>query len=248
MSKLDKVPALIATEKEWSGLTNATHTSQGLMGIASLKTFINVSNLKMPSMNYTHYVRFCRHPQMVLEWLLNCNFLPLYFTGNSTSLDEATNAQFFLENLEDDVEGALERYPISHLDLELYKTLITPDRITPHMILDFRGLGDVALRVGHDEVAKYVQEVCSYVREVQDTLETYGGKWDIEKNHNPMITVLSDYQDGKFLGLGYLDKDVELVHHQHIVDDMNGVGWGYGTACNTYVRVYKKEGDANEQS
>lgn len=238
MNKIKDVQANITKASNLDGLDMGLHTSQGLMALSALKQYMNIQGLQMPSMNYTHYVRFARHPQMVLEWLLRCNFLPLFYTGNTTDAEEACNAQFFLDNLADDIEGVLERYPITNHDFDGYKALIPADRITPHMILDFRGLGAEAARIGHDVVNAYINEVCDYVKEVQDTMDTYGDKWDIEKNHNPLITVLTD---DCYNGYVWVNKDVQSVHRFECFEKASALSWQYGTKAKTYVRVYTKQ-------
>ncbi|MGI4990999.1 hypothetical protein ACRXCV_00075 (plasmid) [Halobacteriovorax sp. GFR7] len=236
---INNVKETINKEKPWSGLATALHTSEAMMGLSALKQYINIKNLKMPSMNYTHYVRFVRHPQVVLEWLLNCNFFPLWFTGNTTDAEEALNAQFFLQNLDDDVEGLTERYLVQNHDMDAYKALLPVDRVTPHMVLDFRGLGIAADKVGHDVVEAYIQDVCQYVKKAQDKLEKFGDKWDIEKHHNPMITVLTD-DDNQGLCL-FLTDDMQRVHQFECYQCAHQIDWGWGTQVRTFVRVYQSK-------
>lgn len=236
--KINNVAEIINERNPASSVEMGLHTSQGLMGLSALKQYMNIKGLKMPSMNYTHYVRFVKHPQVVLEWLLNCNFLPLFYTGNTTSAEEACNAQYFLDNLQDDIEGVHDRYPITNHTLDSYKALIPAAKITPHMVLDFRGIELAGARVGWDTVNAYIVEVCMYIKETQDLLETYGKKWDIEKNHNPMITILTDDHGGDSVVLD--TDDMQRVHKHENYDECPDSS-GYGTCVQTYVRVYTKQ-------
>lgn len=228
--------------KRPTALNTAMHTNQGLMGISALKQMCQLTNHNIPSMSCTHYMAFRGDVRGKLEWLVSCNFLPLMYTGVMTNAKYHTNANYWLENLGDAIENETGRYSFVLQDLELAKNLITRDTVCPHMILDFRGFEQNFF--GHiDEISIWVRDIVMRVVKYQNDLIKFGDKWDIEHHHNPMITILGDWDGG--YGLNPCIPNYVEVHHWQGKDRYTN-GLAYGTTCQTIVRKFTKEELANE--
>lgn len=195
IKKLKKTKAKAPT-----ALATATHANQGLMGISALKQMCQIKGFKIPSMSCTHYIAFRGDVRGRLEWLLSCNFLPLCYTGFMTNAKYHTKANYWLDNLSDTIDNESGRYKFTLYDLEDAVKYITPDTTTPHVILDFRGFGNNMFPY-MAEITKWAKEVVAEVAENQKKLLTFGDKWTLEHDHNPIITVLTDYCDSHNMNL-----------------------------------------------
>lgn len=244
---MNKLLTKLTLKPDPSPLLTAMTTNQALMGISGLKQFCQLQGYKIPSMNCTHYFRFLGDSRSALEWLLACNFLPLMYTGLQPDMGRLQKYNYWLDNVNDTLENETGRYSFK-LDFATgYAKHLNKDTVLPHMILDFRGLEELAFGT-HHEVQEFMTEVCDHVASLQDGLtkiehpDYERATWDVEHDHNPMITVLTDWT-GSYACSPLLAK-YEEVHSQVVTDTYEGCSRN-GTACTTYVRKYTKEELAN---
>lgn len=240
---MNKLLTKLTMIKDPTPLQTAMNTNQGLMGLSGMKQLCHIQGFKIPSMNCTHYVRFFGDSRGVLEWLMGCNFLPLMYTGIQPDMKKLQDYNYYLDNVGDILDNETGRYSFKLGYATDYERMIPAGVILPHMVLDFRGLQQLAFG-HHNEVQEFITGVCNYVAGVQDSLTEINhpdyerSTWDIEHDHNPMITVMSDWT-GSFAPSPLLAKYKQI--HTFVGTDVFDGALEQNTFAGTYVREYTKK-------